>query len=496
MATVFLARLPGVAGFQRFVAIKRLHPHLSNEQEFVEMFLDEARLAARIHHPHVVPILEIGTSEAGYYVVMEYIEGDSLSRLISRAAAAGETLPHGIALRIVVDALFGLHAAHELRDEFDQPVHLVHRDVSPQNILVGVDGSGRITDFGVARASSRLSATRSGQLKGKLAYMAPEQARGGDIDRRADVFAMAIVLWEALTGRRLFKAENEMATLNRVLFEPIPSPRSIEPSIPEVIDAVVMKALERDPNARYESAAEFADALENAAAGVVRMSSVRDVAGYVQKILGDDLGLHRDAVRTWLTSGDGGQQAPLSGPFSTSQSYPRLTPNQQRPSTAPQSITGAAGVMSLPEGNARSQAPAQSERRSGRSSRRLVAFAVAFLVSITAGFAIFFVISGKRDTSTASNAVVSSASVAAPTTATPVVSASSPSDPAPSAVASAATAPSNVGVNSLPDADPAKPVAGATRPVGGGKTGGAKKPETPAPAGEEKYVNPYRLAIS
>ncbi|MFO0661015.1 MAG: serine/threonine-protein kinase [Polyangiaceae bacterium] len=176
MATVFLARLPGVAGFQRFVAIKRLHPHLSNEQEFVEMFLDEARLAARIHHPHVVPILEIGTSEAGYYVVMEYIEGDSLSRLISRTASSGEALPPSIALRIVGDALAGLHAAHELRDEFDQPVNLVHRDVSPQNILVGVDGSARITDFGVARASSRLSATRSGQLKGKLAYMAPEQA--------------------------------------------------------------------------------------------------------------------------------------------------------------------------------------------------------------------------------------------------------------------------------------------------------------------------------
>jgi serine/threonine-protein kinase len=373
----------------------------------------------------------------------------------------------------------------------------VHRDVSPQNILVGVDGSGRITDFGVARASSRLSATRSGQLKGKLAYMAPEQARGGDIDRRADVFAMAIVLWEALTGRRLFKAENEMATLNRVLFEPIPGPRTIEPSIPEVIEAVVMKALDRDPNARFESAAEFADAIENAAAGVVRMSSVRDVAGYVQKILGEDLGLHRDAVRTWLTSGDGGQQAPLSGPFTTSQSYPRLTPNQQRPSAAPQSVTGAAGVMSLPENRERSQSPAQSERRGGRSSRRLIAFAVAFLVSVTAGFAIFFVLSGKRDAATASNGVASSASVApavatsaAATVATPAV------DNVPTAAASAAAPPSNVGVNSLPDAEPAKPVAGTSRPSGGsGKSAGSKKPEGAAPSGEEKYVNPYRLAL-
>mgnify|MGYP000978317023 CR=1 FL=1 len=257
MATVFLARLVGVAGFQRMVAIKRLHPHLAREREFVDMFLDEARLAARIHHPNVVPILEVGESERGYYLVMEYVEGDTAARLFARSAQAGKRVPHDVAVRVVLDSLAGLHAAHELKDDENKPLELVHRDVSPQNILVGIDGTSRITDFGVARAASRLSTTRSGQLKGKLSYMAPEQARGVAIDRRADVFAMGIVLWEALAFKRLFKGEGEAETLNRVLYEPIPTLKSAMPTIPDALDAVVMKALEREPDKRFASAADL-----------------------------------------------------------------------------------------------------------------------------------------------------------------------------------------------------------------------------------------------
>src|SRR4051812_22095228 len=164
MATVYLARLAGVGGFQRFVAIKRLHPHLAQEEEFIEMFLDEARLAAGIHHPHVVPILEVGQSESGYYLVMEYIEGDTLARIVARSVAMAMPVPRPILLRVILDALAGLHAAHELTDDHGQLVQLVHRDVSPQNILVGVDGCSRLTDFGVARAASRLSNTRTDRL--------------------------------------------------------------------------------------------------------------------------------------------------------------------------------------------------------------------------------------------------------------------------------------------------------------------------------------------
>ncbi len=301
MATVYLARLTGMGGFQRFVAMKRLHPHLASEKEFVEMFLDEARIAARIHHPNVVPILEVGASQVGYYLVMEYVEGDTLARLLARAASTGKKLPVSIALRIAIDMLSGLHAAHELHDDHNQPVHLVHRDVSPQNVLVGQDGIARITDFGVARAASRLTATRVGQLKGKIAYMAPEQAAGSEeLDRRADVFSAGIVIWEALAQKRLFKAENEAATLSRVITEPVPLLFQVSPQVSKEVSGVVMRALDRDVDKRYPSCAAFADALEAAAALKDKVASPRELAAYVNEVMGEEIAQQRDNVRAWL----------------------------------------------------------------------------------------------------------------------------------------------------------------------------------------------------
>jgi serine/threonine-protein kinase len=301
MATVYLARLTGMGGFQRFVAMKRLHPHLASEKEFVEMFLDEARIAARIHHPNVVPILEVGASTVGYYLVMEYIEGDTLARLLARAASTGKKLPVSIAIRIAIDMLSGLHAAHELRDDLNEPVNLVHRDVSPQNVLVGQDGIARITDFGVARAASRLTATRVGQLKGKIAYMAPEQAAGSeDLDRRADVFSAGIVIWEALAQKRLFKAENEAATLSRVIAEPVPLLFQIAPQVSKEVSGVVMRALDRDPDKRFPSCAAFADALEAAAALKDKVASPRELMAYVNEVMGQEISQQRDNVRAWL----------------------------------------------------------------------------------------------------------------------------------------------------------------------------------------------------
>ena len=307
MATVFLGRLGGVGGFQRFVAIKRLHPHLAGEEEFIEMFLDEARLAAGIHHPHVVPILEVGQSESAYYLVMEYIEGDTLARLMARSLAMARPVPRPVLMRVVLDTLAGLHAAHELVDPEGVPVQLVHRDVSPQNILVGVDGCSRITDFGVAHAASRLSNTRTDRLKGKLAYMSPEQARAGEVDRRSDVFAMGIILWEVLAGKRLFKADHEAITLQKVTVEPIPRLSSVLPGLHPALDQVCSKALERDPNRRYRSAAEMSEALERAARAAASSSptdlgvaSPREVAAYVQGALGEDIAAQRESVRAWL----------------------------------------------------------------------------------------------------------------------------------------------------------------------------------------------------
>lgn len=323
MATVYLARLTGVGGFQRMYAIKRLHPHLQSEKEFVEMFLDEARLAAGIHHPNVVPILEVGASQNAYYLAMEYIEGETLAHLLARAASRKERLPAPQVIRMALDTLSGLHAAHELKDESGALAGVVHRDVSPQNVLVGADGVSRITDFGVARAATRLTATRVGQLKGKIAYMAPEQARGEeDLDRRADVFAAGIVFWEALAHRRLFKAQNEAGTLARVLHEPMPNLREVAPHISRGVSDVIMQALERDCERRLPTCAEFADRLESAAMASGELGSARDVKNYMDMILGEDIRSQREAVRQWTALADshvgpvtqltptGGQSAP------------------------------------------------------------------------------------------------------------------------------------------------------------------------------------------
>jgi eukaryotic-like serine/threonine-protein kinase len=265
---------------------------------------------------------------------MEYIEGDTLARLVARATTSGNRLPVSIGMRVILDMLFGLHAAHELHDERGDPVELVHRDVSPQNVLVGVDGISRITDFGVARASSRLTATRVGQLKGKIAYMAPEQAMGvPDVDRRADVFSAGIVLWEVLAARRLFKAENEAATLSRVVSEPIPKLTQVAPEIHPQVAAVVMKALERDPEKRFASCTHFADALERAATALERIAAGREVSAYVSQVLGNEIAQQREAVRAWLAMSEPSQVAIPEGALPGVHS--------------PQSTTGA-GVMAVP----------------------------------------------------------------------------------------------------------------------------------------------------
>ncbi len=338
MATVFLGRLGGAGGFQRFVAIKRLHSHLANDSEFVDMFLDEARLAARLHHPNVVPILEIGQSELGYYLVMEYVEGETLARLLNLSHQAGAPVPTNVTVRIFLDVLEGLHAAHELVGDDGAPLDIVHRDVSPQNVLVGVEGAAKITDFGVAHAADRLAHTRTGQLKGKFSYMAPEQALGTNVDRRADVFAVGTCLWEALACRRLFKGDNEADTLEKVLRGPIPRLRSIQRNLHPAIEAVVAKALERDPNARFASCAAFAEALERAAIQAGVLGTQRDVMTHVQRVLGPLLSQQREAVRAWIAGmeregrnshPDGADRGPT-----TRVDVPRGTPSSRRPSGA------------------------------------------------------------------------------------------------------------------------------------------------------------------
>ena len=325
MATVFLARLQGAGGFQRLVAIKRLHTELAMQPEFVEMFLEEARIAAQIHHTHAVPILEIGSSARGYYLVMEYIEGVTLAQIAHRVSQSGLQVPRKISLRMILDALAGLHAAHELTDESGHPLGVVHRDVSPQNILVGVDGAARITDFGVARMTAHASNTKIGTLKGKVAYMAPEQIRQEPIDRRADLFAVGVILWEVLAGRPLFRADTKFDTIVRALNAPVPRLRDTVFGISDALDELTTKALSRPPGERFQSAVEMAEAIEQVAKGSIATS--REVATFMLKLFSRELNDRRTGIRSWLT------QVPVAAPPAAE---------------APQMIHAASSVVAMP----------------------------------------------------------------------------------------------------------------------------------------------------
>jgi serine/threonine protein kinase len=262
MASVHFGRLVGPAGFTREVAIKRLHPHLASDPEFVAMLLDEARLAARILHANVVPTLDVVVEGPHVVVVMEYVRGLTLWQLLRIAHVRGERLSPRIASGIVVGVLHGLHAAHEATDDRGAHLEIVHRDVSPQNVLVGTDGVARLLDFGIAKAVGRLQATRDGSVKGKVAYMSPEQVQGATVTRRTDIYAAGVVLWEMLTGERLHRGPNDANVMARVLQANVKPPSRMAPAVSPRIDEVVLKATARRPGDRYPTARDMAAALE------------------------------------------------------------------------------------------------------------------------------------------------------------------------------------------------------------------------------------------
>jgi len=278
MATVHYGRLLGPVGFSRTVAIKRLHPQFAQDPEFVTMFLDEARLAGRIRHPNVVATLDVVATSNEIFLVMDYVHGESLARIVGEVTSRGELIPLPIALRIATDALQGLHAAHEARDERGMPLNIVHRDISPQNILVGVDGSARLVDFGVAKAAGQGQTTREGQIKGKLGYMAPEQLRAGRVTRQTDVHAFATVLWEMICGRRLFAGETEADTIGRVVQHVIPSVSEYVPDIDPEVDVVLKKGLSESLEGRYATARDMCIALGSCGTA----ASTMQVADWVQ----------------------------------------------------------------------------------------------------------------------------------------------------------------------------------------------------------------------
>ncbi len=263
-ASVYLGRMRGPFGFSKVVAIKRLHEGLVQDREFVAMQVDEARLAGHIRHPNVAAMLDLVEHGSEVFVVLEYVHGESLSRLLREAFRNGQTVPLAVATSIAAGVLRGLHAAHEATFEDGSPLCIVHRDVSPQNILVGVDGLARLLDFGTGKAARRSQETLHDRIKGKIGYMPPEQLHGEPVDRRADLFATGVVLWELVVGRRLFEGDTEPETILKVLRAPVPLPSALRPGVPEMLEAVILRALSRERERRFPTALAMAQALEAA----------------------------------------------------------------------------------------------------------------------------------------------------------------------------------------------------------------------------------------
>ncbi len=261
MAEVFLGESVGAEGFKKRVAIKRVLPHLAQNKRFISMFLDEARLGAKLNHANIVTVFDIGAADNTYFLVMEFVDGANLKAMVENIRRAGQTFPPKEAIYIAMEACRGLSYAHELADDDGNALNIVHRDVSPPNIMVTKRGEVKMTDFGLAKATTQLEKTDPGVVKGKFSYLAPEAAYGRDVDQRADVFAMGIVLWEMLAGRRLFLGETDYQTVKLVQEARIPSLRASNPDFDEELEEVLGKALAREPSQRYSSARDFGDAL-------------------------------------------------------------------------------------------------------------------------------------------------------------------------------------------------------------------------------------------
>lgn len=287
MAEVFVARQRGEGGFERPVAIKRMLAHLAEDERFVAMFLDEAKLAACIGSPHVVQTLDVGLDDAGApFIVMDLVIGLTLAQSLRAASAQKTQIPVQVACEILAQAAEGLHDAHEAVTPTGMPLEIVHRDVSPQNVLIGVDGRARISDFGVARALARLTKTSTGEFKGKLSYFSPEQAEGKELDRRSDVFSLGIVAWETFVGARLFKSDNPLSVLDAIRNQQIPLVSELRQGIPDGVAAVVAHALERDVSKRTQSASDFARALRRAAEDAGLSADTRMVGTFIKEISG------------------------------------------------------------------------------------------------------------------------------------------------------------------------------------------------------------------
>jgi serine/threonine-protein kinase len=521
MATVHLGRLIGTAGFLRTVAIKRLHAQFANDPEFTSMFLDEARLASRIQHPNVVSTLDVVMKDHELLLVMEYVRGESLSRLVRRARDAGGRLPPRVVVAIVAGALQGLHAAHEASDEKGQPLGLVHRDMTPQNILVGTDGVARVLDFGVAKAAGRVHTTRDGDIKGKVLYMSPEQLSAQPLSRTADIYAAGVVLFEALTGVRMFAGDNEGAALTRIIKNELTMPSAVAPELAP-FDAIVRRASAANPADRYPTAQEMARALENVTGGVASHSEVSD---WVQRLCGELLDerarivaeIERSSTRSrpplpFPSSGamraDG---QPTSGVSQVSQVSQLAHASQVGTVTSLTGINavnaglnGSSGVTAMTGVSAVMGAPQPRSR--SMVAIALVVMGLLVAVSVTVSVMLLRQANQKAESAaTAAPTVTATAAATSTSTSTSTSTGGEPANVSAPAVArtgEANAAPPATGSPAGSD-HPASPASSASASAGGAKSGGAtgttgarRNGNVGAPTGGGRVVNcdpPYTI---
>ncbi|MGZ3407887.1 MAG: serine/threonine protein kinase, partial [Polyangia bacterium] len=342
MAELFLARATGIQGFEKLVVVKRILPEMARDTEYVEMFLEEARLAAGLHHSNIVQVYDIGEDELTPFFAMEYLQGEDVRTICRAAELRGERVPVEHALAIAIGVAAGLHHAHEQRDSDGRPLGIVHRDVTPHNVAVTFDGGVKLLDFGVAKTKKRTSATRHGTLKGKLGYMSPEQCRGDELDRRSDVFAVAILLWELLTGRRLYGGRSDFGVMKSIVETDAPRPSLVWHDCPPELEAIVMRGLRREREARQQTAEELQLALEAFARERRLPVSNAGLGHYLRELFGGGAARTAEAERSTtlydvaLGDDDDASATVVDGVVSTAPTAASLAPARQTRAVARQ----------------------------------------------------------------------------------------------------------------------------------------------------------------
>jgi serine/threonine protein kinase len=496
MAEIYLASASGIEGFEKLCVLKRILPLLATNREFVQMFLDEARIAASLMHSNVAQVFDIGSEAGSYYFVMEFLRGEDVRHILQSAVGQKSFIPLEHAATIVMGVCSGLHYAHEMRGKDGKRLQLVHRDISPQNVFVTHDGNVKLCDFGIAKSAAQLTETRVGTLKGKIRYMSPEQCRSESLDRRSDVFALSIVLWELLTLRRLFSGKSDFDIFKAIVEEPMPAPSQFRPDVPAQLESIVMKGLSREREDRFQTAQEMQLALEDwVRHDRVPASSVR-LAAFMTELFGPPpppesfLAEISEPSGRMLPPGDPDDLSPADAPDPQA----ALTVAMRAPSAEAPTAGRTLPPMPNPRSDSQPSITAESDAsmRLGRPAPRALVLAAC---GICATAVALLVLRGPSRTPAPTPVTPPPSAVAEPAR-TPETPLPRPTPPA--AEARPATASDGLRVPVAPPVEPQRPAVGelappapAVRPTLAPKPAPTRAPARPKPAVHEKKPEPH-----